>query len=125
MPLRIGHYEHRSEPLLPRRLFVRRMLGHGAIAALFLVISLSIGIVGYHTIEGLPWVDATLEAAMILGGMGPVNTLHTTAGKLFAAAYALYAGVEFLATVSVLLAPIVHRILHRLHAEQPQRAPER
>lgn len=62
---------------------------------------------------------------MILGGMGPVNTLHTTAGKLFAAAYALYAGVAFLATVSVLLAPIVHRILHRLHAEQPQRAPER
>ncbi|GIV51964.1 MAG: hypothetical protein KatS3mg038_2485 [Candidatus Kapaibacterium sp.] len=122
MPIRIGHYEHRSEPLLPRRLFVRRMLGHGAIAALFLVISLGIGIVGYHTVEGLSWVDSILEAAMILAGMGPVTTLHSTAGKLFAAAYALYAGIAFLATVGVLLAPIVHRILHRLHAEQRERA---
>jgi len=116
--LRLGHYEHRSEPILSGKLFVRRLVEHGVIAVLLLVISLCIGVVGYHAIEGLAWVDAILEAAMILGGMGPVNPLHTSAGKLFAAAYALYAGVAFLATVGLLIAPVVHRLLHRLHAEQ-------
>jgi len=115
--LRLGHYEHRSEPILPGRLFVRRLVEHGVIAVLLLVISLCIGVVGYHAIEGLAWVDAILEAAMILGGMGPVNPLHTSAGKLFTAAYAFYAGVAFLATVGLLIAPVVHRLLHRLHAE--------
>lgn len=87
---------------------------------MFLIVSLLIGIVGYHEIEGLSWVDATLEAAMILGGMGPVNALRSTAGKLFAAAYAPYAGVAFLATVGVLIAPIMHRFLHHLHAEREE-----
>ncbi|MCS7000366.1 MAG: hypothetical protein RML15_06755 [Bacteroidota bacterium] len=125
----IGRYEHRSEPLLPLRLFLRRLAGHGAIALLLLVLSLAIGIVGYHFLEGLSWIDAALEAAMILGGMGPTATLHSTAGKLFAAAYALYAGVAFLVTVGILLAPVVHRLLHRLHADQapsslsPQKSP--
>ncbi len=116
---RIGHYEHRSQPLLEGRLFLRRILSHGMVASLLLACSLAIGVAGYHYFEGLTWVDALLEAAMILGGMGPVNQLHTTAGKLFAACYALYSGVAFLATVGVLLAPIAHRILHRLHVEQP------
>jgi hypothetical protein len=78
--LRLGHYEHRSEPILSGRLFVRRLVEHGVIAVLLLVISLCIGVVGYHAIEGLAWVDAILEAAMILGGMGPLNPLHTSAG---------------------------------------------
>ncbi|MCX7929496.1 MAG: hypothetical protein N2663_02075, partial [Chlorobi bacterium] len=101
----LGRYEHRSEPLLPVRLFMQRLLGHGAIAAVFLVLSLAMGVLGYHFIEGIGWVDAVLEAAMILGGMGPVAIMHTTAGKLFAAGYALYSGVAFLATVGILLAP--------------------
>ncbi|MCX8050778.1 MAG: hypothetical protein N3B17_02650 [Chlorobi bacterium] len=118
MRLGIGHYEHRSQPLLPRRLFLRRLAGHGALAIGFLALSLGIGVAGYRFIVGLSWVDAVLEAAMILGGMGPVAPLQTTAGKLFAAAYALYSGVAFLATVGILLAPIVHRLLHRLHADR-------
>jgi len=116
---RIGHYEHRSQPLLERRLFIRRLFGHGVFATLIVALSLGMGVLGYRVFEGLPWIDALLEAAMILGGMGPVNQLHTVAGKLFAACYALYSGVAFLATVGILLAPIAHRMLHRLHLEQP------
>jgi hypothetical protein len=78
---------------------------------------LAIGIVGYHEFEGMAWVDATVNAAMILGGMGPVNELHTNAGKLFAAAYALFSGIVFLVAIAVLLAPVVHRFLHRFHID--------
>lgn len=72
---------------------------------------------GYHATEGLSWIDALLNASMILGGMGPVSEIRTTAGKLFASAYALFSGVLFLAVAGVLLAPLVHRMLHRLHLE--------
>ena len=74
-------YEHRSQPLLSRPLFLRRMLGHGLIALSLLVVSLAIGVLGYYLTEGLPWLDAVLNASMILGGMGPVNELHTAGGK--------------------------------------------
>ena len=73
--------------------------------------SLAIGILGYHVFEGLPWIDALLNAAMLLGGMGPVNELHTTAGKLFASFYALYCGVIFLVVAGILLTPIIHRFI--------------
>jgi len=79
--------------------------------------SLAIGMLGYHFLEGIPWVDSLLNAAMILGGMGPVNELHTTAGKLFASFYALYSGVIFVVVASVLFVPVVHRFLHRFHLE--------
>lgn len=115
----IGRYEHRSEPLIPMRHFLRRLGGHGIIAMVFLALSLLIGMMGYRVTEGMKWIDAFLEAAMILGGMGPVAQFHTTGGKLFAAVYALYAGVAFLVTVGILLAPVVHRMLHRLHAANP------
>lgn len=78
---------------------------------------MTIGIVGYHEFEGMSWVDATVNAAMILGGMGPITELHTNAGKLFAAAYALFSGIVFLVAIAVLLAPAVHRFLHRFHIE--------
>ncbi len=76
-----------------------------------------LGIIGYHSLEGLSWVDSTLNAAMILGGMGPVNELHTTGGKLFAAGYALSSGVVFLAAAGVLFAPVLHRLMHKFHLE--------
>ncbi|HXY55229.1 MAG TPA: hypothetical protein VEM40_11235 [Nitrospirota bacterium] len=79
--------------------------------------SLAAGIAGYHYFEGLPWMDAFVNAAMILGGMGPVNELHTTAGKLFAGCYALYSGMVFLVAAGVLFAPVVHRFLHHFHLE--------
>jgi len=110
-------FEHRGEPLLPRRAFALRLARFGGLALLIILGSLGIGILGYHTFEGLGWVDATLNAAMILGGMGPVNELHTRNGKLFAACYALLSGVVFLVAVGVFLAPIVHRFFHHFHLE--------
>jgi hypothetical protein len=111
-------YEHRSEPLLPRTLFIRRLFRHGLIGAVVIVFSLAIGIMGYRFFAGLSWIDSLLNASMILGGMGPVNPLTTAAAKLFASFYALFAGIAFLATVGILIAPVAHRLLHRLHLEK-------
>ncbi len=110
-------FEHRRQPLLPSAAFVRRVGLHTAIALGIVLGSLVVGILGYHGFEGLSWIDSLLNAAMILGGMGPVNELHTTAGKLFAAFYALYSGVVFLVVAGVLFAPLIHRFLHRFHLE--------
>jgi hypothetical protein len=79
--------------------------------------ALGIGILGYHYFEGLPWIDALVNAAMILGGMGPINELHTNGGKVFAACYALFSGLAFIVIMAVLFAPAVHRFLHRFHLE--------
>lgn len=110
--------EHRHQPVVPRRVFLRRV-GRYAISALLLVgISWGIGILGYRTFEHMSWIDAILNSAMILGGMGPVNPLQTDAGKLFASFYALFAGIVFLISVGVLVIPIFHRILHQFHVEK-------
>jgi len=110
-------FEHRGQQLLPRRAFFFR-LGRFAAAALLLVMaSWAIGILGYRILEGMSWIDATLNAAMILGGMGPVDKLTTEAGKLFASVYALFSGIVFLVAVGVLIAPILHRFLHQFHLE--------
>ena len=111
-------YEHRNEPLLPLSTFLRRLAGHVGIAVGMIAGSLVIGILGYHLFEGLAWVDALLNASMILGGMGPVDAIHTDAGKLFASFYALYSGIVFLLTVGIIVAPVFHRILHHFHLEQ-------
>ena len=110
-------FEHHTEPLLPRTLFYRRLLSYAFIAFLLILISLGIGILGYRYFEGMDWIDALLNASMILGGMGPVNELHTNSGKVFASFYALFSGVAFLAIAGTLFAPIAHRFLHRLHLE--------
>jgi hypothetical protein len=114
-------YEHRTQPLLTRHLFLLRMLRHGLLALCLVFVSLGIGVVGYHATEGLSWLDALLNASMILGGMGPVNELHSVLGKLFASAYALFSGVAFLVTVGILAAPLVHRLIHHLHLEEEDR----
>ncbi|HUI31482.1 MAG TPA: hypothetical protein VLX91_14830 [Candidatus Acidoferrales bacterium] len=110
-------FEHRKEPLLPRRKYVHRVTVHGFFALAVILLSLTIGILGYHILEGLRWIDATVNAAMILGGMGPVNELHTNAGKLFASAYALFSGMVFLAAAGILFAPTFHRFLHKFHLD--------
>lgn len=111
-------YEHRSEPLLPWRVFLLRRVGKTLLAAaLVIVLSLVIGILGYHLTEGMGWLDAFLNASMILGGMGPVDTLHTAGGKLFAGFYALYSGLMLVGTAGLLLAPFMHRLMHRFHLE--------
>lgn len=110
-------FEHRRSPLLPRPAFYARLawsavLGGGIVAG-----SLSIGMAGYHGFEGQPWVDAFVNAAMILSGMGPVGTLQTTAGKVFAGCYALFSGLAFITAIGVVFAPIFHRFLHKFHLE--------
>jgi len=110
-------YEHRREPLVPRRVFLVRMAKH-FLGALGLVVgTLWFGMAGYHWFEGLSWLDAYLNAAMILGGMGPVAELHTTSGKVFTGSYALFAGIVFLAGMALVLAPVVHRAIHRFHLD--------
>ncbi|MGE5248830.1 MAG: hypothetical protein ACM3QS_01345 [Bacteroidota bacterium] len=110
-------FEHRHEPLLPRSEFYRRMLLYMGFATAIIAVSLLIGILGYHYFEGLSWIDALVNASMLLGGMGPVNALQSTAGKLFASFYALYSGMVLLVAVGVLISPIFHRMLHRFHLE--------
>lgn len=103
--------------MLPPRAFVRRLLRFGLLAIGIIGASLALGILGYHTFEHLGWLDSLLNAAMILGGMGPVYIPVTVAGKLFASFYALFSGIVFLVAVGVLLAPILHRFMHRFHLE--------
>lgn len=111
-------YEAKSRPPIPRRRFVRRMLLHSAFASAFLGFSLLIGMAGYEYFEDLPWRDAFLNAAMLMGGMGPVDAPQTDGGKVFAGAYALYAGLVLLVTVALLFTPLVHRVMHKFHWEQ-------
>ena len=108
-------YESRKHRPLPRGGFVRRMLVHFLGALGLMVFSLGVGIAGYMRFEGLPWLDAFLNSAMLLGGMGPVDAPMRAEGKLFAGCYALYAGMVFIVATGVILAPVAHRILHRLH----------
>lgn len=111
-------FEHRSQPLLPRRAFLRRLLGSALVAGAVVAGSLAIGMLGYHGYEHLGWIDAFLNSAMLLGGMGPVNAPVTEAGKLFAGGYALYCGLVVIFVAGVLLAPVAHRILHHFHVER-------
>lgn len=108
-------YEHRSQPPLARLRFLLRLLKHVAAALMLLLLSLGAGMLGYAHFEHLAWLDAFLNAAMLMGGMGPVNAPQTDAGKLFAGIYALYAGLVFLIAVGVMLTPVVHRLLHKFH----------
>lgn len=111
-------FEHRSEPFLSRPQFFRRMTNAGLIALSLVLVCLGIGVAGYRTFEHLGWLDSVLEASMILGGEGPIHAPTTPAGKLFAAAYALFAGIVFISIAATLIAPILHRILHRLHLDE-------
>ena len=108
-------YEHHKQPLASRKTFAQRLALNGLIGSLLLAFSLGFGMLGYHFLEGLPWIDALLNASMILGGMGPVNPLKTEVGKIFASFYAIYSGVILLASVGILITPIFHRFLHRFH----------
>ena len=110
-------YERRGQRPLARRHFVRRFLAHFVIAQVIVGLSLFMGMLGYNHYEGLSWTDAFLNAAMLLGGMGPVNTPATHAGKIFAGSYALFAGLIFLVVAGIMVAPVAHRILHTFHVD--------
>ena len=113
----IDSYETKGEKPIAWAHFVDRMIRHGSIAGLLIVLSLGLGMAGYMGFEHLGVVDAFMNASMILGGMGPVAEVKSTGGKLFAGTYALYSGLVFLVVAGLLLAPVVHRVLHRFHAE--------
>jgi hypothetical protein len=108
-------FEHHKKPLLSRKEFIHRQLRYTGFSLIVLIFSIGLGTAGYHFWGQLAWVDSFLNASMILTGMGPVDPLNTTAGKLFAAFYALFSGISFLTFVAVLFAPIYHRFLHKLH----------
>src|SRR5436305_243987 len=110
-------FESRLQPLLPRDAFLRRFRKHVALAFTVGALSLLLGMAGYHAFEHLPWIDSLLNASMILGGMGPVDQVHTIGGKLFASFYALYSGMVFLAVSAVVLAPVIHRFMHHFHLQ--------
>lgn len=110
-------FEHHKQSLASQSVFAQRMLRFGLFSSAIILFSLGSGILGYHSLESLSWIDSLLNASMILGGMGPVDTLQTNAGKIFAAFYALYSGIVLLASVGVLLTPIFHRFMHRFHIE--------
>jgi hypothetical protein len=113
-------YERKHEPLLPRREFLARVGWHALLAGSIVGAALGLGVLGYHAVAGLAWIDALLDAAMILTGMGPVSTMRTDAAKVFASAYALFSGLALTTTMGILLAPAVHRMLHHLHLEEPR-----
>ncbi len=110
-------FEHRSAPLLSRKAFLRRLYRSGGLALALIAFSLTLGVLGYHFTDDLSWIDALLNASMILTGMGPVNATPTVAAKLFASFYALFSGIVFLTSVAVFFAPIIHRLFHRFHLE--------
>lgn len=108
-------FEHFEQPLLPRGKYLLRLPRHGGMACVFILFSLFAGMIGYRILGGLSWLDAYLNASMILTGMGPVAPMTTPAAKVFAGSYALFSGLAFLSSAGILFAPIVHRALHRFH----------
>ena len=110
-------FENKFEPLAPRSTFLRRLVTSTSVGLLAAAISLFVGMLGYHSIEGLSWVDAFLNAAMLLGGMGPLEHERNTPGKLFEGIYAIYCGLAVISMAGIIAAPVVHRFLHKLHCE--------
>ena len=115
-------FEHRSKPLLPRRQYFVRLARGVGIGLIVIACALGMGMVGYRTFEGMSWVDAFDNAAMILSGMGPVSSLQTNGGKIFAGCYALFSGLAFIAILGIIFAPVFHRFLHKFHEEEAKRA---
>jgi hypothetical protein len=110
-------YEQRTHPLLSRAKFARRVARHMLLALFLVGVALGIGVLGYHCLGGLNWIDALLNASMILGGMGPIDPLHSDAAKIFASCYALFSGLAFVGIAGLMIAPFAHRLLHRFHIE--------
>ena len=115
-------FEHKTEPLAPRRVFFTRVLLSILLSLLVIALSLGLGTWGYHSLGALAWIDALLNAAMILTGMGPVDPMRSAGGKLFATFYCLFSGIVFLTLMAIILAPIYHRFLHKFNLDDEERA---
>jgi hypothetical protein len=106
-----------AAPLPPREIFYSRVRRAATYAFALVAVTLVAGMLGYHLLESLSWLDAFHQAAMLLSGMGPVVDMNSASGKLFDGIYALFCGVVLLASTGLLFAPVIHRILHRFHIE--------
>lgn len=113
----LARWERRADRLAPLPVFFARWLGSLALALVFLAVSLAAGMSGYAFLEHMSWVDAFENAAMILSGMGPVQGMRTGAGKIFAGGYAIFSGIVVIAASGVMLAPVIHRVVHGFHVE--------
>ena len=111
-------YESHGDRLLPQKKFFARVLRHARLAAGVVVFSLAIGTSGFHFFDSQAWIDSFVNSSMLLGGMGLIGELHTAAGKIFASLYALYAGIVFLGAAGLVLAPFMHRVLHKIHLDE-------
>lgn len=111
-------YENHSKPLMPKRLFVLRLLKNALIGVILIALALFIGMLGYHDLEKMSWLDSFLNASMILSGMGPVGNLNHDSAKLFAGFYALFSGLFFILAIGFILAPVAHRCFHQFHLEE-------
>jgi hypothetical protein len=114
-------YENRHERLAPPEVFKARLLRSGRLGLILVAISLGVGIAGYMGFESLGFLDAFVDASMILSGMGPVHMPTTPGGKIFAGCYALYSGFAVLAIAAVMFAPVIHRVMHRFHIEEGEK----
>src|SRR5476651_544894 len=114
-------FEHRTKPLLPRKIYYQRLARNAAMGAAVIVAALGMGMIGYHSFENMTWVDAFVNASMILSGMGPVSTLQTEGGKIFAGCYALFSGIAMITIMGIIFAPVVHRFLHKFHLQDEDR----
>src|SRR5262245_54077361 len=115
-------YELHTERLLPRKLFVRRLVRHGVLAGAVLLASLAIGTMGFHWLAPQEWLDAFLNSAMLLAGMVPAGEITLPAAELFAGLFALYAGIVFLGVATLFLAPVLHRILHKMRLDEGRKS---
>lgn len=114
-------YERHTEPLISRRDFAWRMAHHGTLALVLVLLSVILGMVGYRGFAAMSWTDSFLNACMLLGGMGPVGDLPNDGAKIFAGLFALYAGLVFIGVTALLVAPVLHRVLHHFHLERKSR----
>jgi hypothetical protein len=113
-------FEPHHKPLISSKQYYKRVGKNFLWALLIIVFSLGLGMVGYHYLAALSWIDSLLNASMILTGMGPVNPMPNDLSKFFASFYAIYSGVAFLSTIAVFFAPIVHRLMHRFHFSEEE-----
>ncbi len=111
-------YERRHDELAPRSVFVKRIVASLVVALGLICVALLIGIAGYHYLAGFNWIDSLLEASMILGGMGPIKELPNDAAKIFASVYALFSGLLLIAMMGIILAPVIHRVMHKFHVDE-------
>jgi hypothetical protein len=115
-------YENSRQPLLARNIYLRRLVYTGLITISILAIWVIIGMIGYHFLDDLPWIDAFVNTGMLVGGMGPINILTNPPAKIFAGFYAILSGVLFLSAFAVMMAPIFHRFIHKFHLETDEKS---